>query len=141
MLFLIALIIAVFIAFVLDKPLKKHPTVFYVTAAVLTAVSIIIMQSDIEISSRFVRDYVIGMFSRGALGGAFWAVVMWAGALPNGSAPIKKLMPIRGELSITAAILPSRTLSLTACSIFPISSMTEQARILRSQVLYVSLWF
>ncbi|MCH5194966.1 MAG: hypothetical protein J1F11_13490, partial [Oscillospiraceae bacterium] len=30
---------------------------------------------------------------------------MWTGALPNGSAPIKKLMPIRGELSIFAAIL------------------------------------
>lgn len=105
MLFLIALIIAVFIAFFLDKPLKKHPSVFYVTAAVMTAVSIIILQSDIEISSRFVRDYVIGIFSRGALGGAFWAVVMWTGALPNGTAPIKKLMPIRGELSITAAII------------------------------------
>lgn len=105
MLFLIALIIAFFIAFFLDKPLKKHPTAFYVTASVLTACSIILLQSDIDISNRFVRDYIIGIFSRGALGAAFWAVVMWAGALPNGSAPIKKLMPIRGELSITAAIL------------------------------------
>ena len=105
MLFLIALIIALFIAFFLDKLLKKHPTAFYVTASVLTACSIILLQSDIDISSHFVRDYVIGIFSRGALGAAFWAVVMWAGALPNGSAPIKKLMPIRGELSITAAIL------------------------------------
>ena len=105
MLFLIALIIALFIAFFLDKPLKKHPTAFYVTASVLTACSIILLQSDIDISNRFVRDYIIGIFSRGALGAAFWAVVMWAGALPNGSAPIKKLMPIRGELSITAAIL------------------------------------
>ena len=105
MLFLIALIIALFIAFFLDKPLKKHPTAFYVTASVLTACSIILLRSDIDISNRFVRDYIIGIFSRGALGAAFWAVVMWAGALPNGSAPIKKLMPIRGELSITAAIL------------------------------------
>lgn len=105
MLFLIALIIALFVAFFLDKPLKKHPTAFYVTASVLTACSIILLQSDIDISNRFVRDYIIGIFSRGALGAAFWAVVMWAGALPNGSAPIKKLMPIRGELSITAAIL------------------------------------
>ncbi|OPZ19696.1 MAG: FMN-binding domain protein [Firmicutes bacterium ADurb.BinA205] len=105
MIFLTALIIALFIGFFLDKPLKKHPTIFYVTASVLTACSIILLQSDIDISSRFVRDYVIGIFSRGALGAAFWAVVMWAGALSNGSAPIKKLMPVRGELSITAAIL------------------------------------
>ncbi len=105
MLFLIAILIAVFIAFCLDKPLKKCPAAFYITAAVLTVASVIITKSDINISSRFVRDNVLGIFSRGALGTAFWAVVMWAGALPNGSAPIKKIMPIRGELSITAAIL------------------------------------
>ena len=105
MLFLISLMIALLAAFLLDKPLKKHPAVFYVTAAVLTVASIAILQSDIGITNRFVREYVIGILSRGSLGAAFWAVVMWAGALPNGSAAIKKLMPIRGELSITAAIL------------------------------------
>ena len=105
MLFLTALAIALLTAFLLDKPLKKCPVAFYITAAVLTVAAVAVTQSDITISSRFVRDYVLGIFSRGALGAAFWAVVMWAGALPNGSAPIKKLMPIRGELSITAAIL------------------------------------
>ncbi|NLT08957.1 MAG: FMN-binding protein [Ruminococcus sp.] len=105
MLFLIALAIAVLTAFFLDKPLKKCPEAFYAAAALLTVISIAVLQSDITISNKFVKDYVIGIFSRGALGAAFWAVVMWAGALPNGSAPIKKLMPIRGELSITAAIL------------------------------------
>ncbi|MCR4796413.1 MAG: FMN-binding protein [Ruminococcus sp.] len=105
MLFLTALLIAILIAFCLDKPLKKCPAAFYISAAVLTVASVVITQSDIDISSRFVRDNVLGIFSRGALGTAFWAIVMWAGALPNGSAPIKKLMPIRGELSITAAIL------------------------------------
>ena len=105
MLFLFALAIALTVAFLLDKPLKKHPAVFYITAAVLTAATIVIKRSDVSISNEFVRDYLLAMFTRGALGGAFWAVVMWAGALPNGSAPIKKLMPIRGELSITAAIL------------------------------------
>lgn len=105
MLFGISLVIALFVAIILDKPLKKCPAAFYISAAVLTVASVVISKSDITISSRFVRDYVLGMFSRGAIGAAFWAVVMWAGAFPNGSAPIKKLMPIRGELSITAAIL------------------------------------
>ena len=105
MLFLISLFIAIIVAFCLDKPMKKHPAVFYITAAVLTVASVVVTKSDITVSSRFVRDYIIGIFSRGALGAAFWAVVMWAGALPNGSAAIKKLMPIRGELSITAAVL------------------------------------
>ena len=105
MLLIISLAIALIVAFILDKPLKKCPAAFYISVAVLTVASIVITQSDVTISSRFVREYVLGIFSRGALGTAFWALVMWAGALPNGFAPIKKLMPIRGELSITAAIL------------------------------------
>ena len=105
MLFIISLIIALFTAFILDKQQKKRPVIFYIAAVVLTAASIITAQSDITINNSFVRNYVLGMFSRGALGAAFWAVVMFTGALPNGSAPIKKLMPIRGELSITAAVL------------------------------------
>ena len=105
MLFLISLFIAAVVAFLLDKPLKKHPAVFYVAAAVMTVVSIIVKQSGIAISNTIFKDYVLAILTRGALGTGFWAIVMWAGALPNGSYAIKKLMPIRGELSITAAIL------------------------------------
>ena len=105
MLFLFALVFALFTAFLLDRPLKKHPLAFYLTAAVLTVISVAVKQSDMAVSNSFVRDYLLAMFTRGALGAAFWAIVMWAGALPNGTAAIKKLMPIRGELSITAAIL------------------------------------
>jgi len=105
MLLLISLAIALFTAFFLDKQLKKHPAVFYITAAVLTVASVAVKQADITISNEFVRDYLLAVFTRGAMGAAFWAVVMWAGALPNGTFAIKKLMPIRGELSITAAVL------------------------------------
>lgn len=104
MLFIISLSIVTAAVILLDKPLKKQPSVFYVAAAVLTAFSIVIDHSDIAVSS-FVKDNVLAIFTRGALGAALWAVVMWTGALPNGSAAIKKLMPIRGELSITAAII------------------------------------
>ena len=107
--FLIAISIALLTAFFLDKPLKKRPEIFYTAAALVTAAVTIIMQLDakgfIDIDNEVVKNYILGLFYRGALGGAFWIVVMWAGALPNGSAPIKKLMPIRGELSIFAAIL------------------------------------
>ena len=109
MLSLIAISIALLTAFFLDKPLKKRPEFFYTAAALVTAAVTIIMQLDakgfIDIDNEVVKNYILGLFYRGALGGAFWIVVMWAGALPNGSAPIKKLMPIRGELSIFAAIL------------------------------------
>ncbi|MCR5428137.1 MAG: FMN-binding protein [Lachnospiraceae bacterium] len=45
------------------------------------------------------------MFAKGGLAGALFVLVMSANAFPNGSRPIKLLMPIRGEMSIMASIL------------------------------------
>ena len=107
MLFLFGLAIALCILFLGGNSLKKHAGVFYVTGAVVTIVVITISQlvqnRTLTIENGFLRDYLIGVFSKGALAGALWAVVMWGGALPNGSWLIKKIMPIRGELSILAA--------------------------------------
>lgn len=102
MLFTIALILAAIFAFGCKKILKKHATVFYLAAALI---SVIVAIADFNGAPGFVRDYVVGLFSRGAFATALWCVVMWIGALPNGTAAIKALMPIRGELSIFAAIL------------------------------------
>ncbi len=102
MLFLIALVLAFAFAFLCKKPLKQHPYLFYTAAALI---SVIVSAVTFRGLPEFVNTYIIGLFSRGALGTAFWAVVMWTGAFPNGSKPIKALMPIRGELSIFAAIL------------------------------------
>lgn len=104
MLFIIALALAVCFVCFCDKPLKKHPAVFYVSASVITIVVIALSQTEIIRSMpEFLRNYVIALFSKGSLAAALWCIVMWAGAFPNGSAPIKKIMPIRGELSIFAA--------------------------------------
>lgn len=105
MLFLIALILAFGFAFLCGRPLKKYPYVFYAAAVIITAVTVILAGSNLRTIPVFVNTYIIGLFTRGAFATALWCVVMWAGALPNGSAPIKKLMPIRGELSIFAALL------------------------------------
>ena len=102
MLFLISLVIASAFAFLFKKPLKKHPYIFYAAAAVI---SYIVSAATLRGLPEFVNTYIIGMFSRGVMGTALWAVVMWTGALPNGSKSIKALMPVRGELSIIAAIL------------------------------------
>lgn len=102
MLFLIAIAAAFGFAYLCKKPLKQHPYIFYAGAAVI---SIIVAAVDFRNVSEFVNTYIIGLFSRGAFGTALWAVVMWTGAFPNGSKPIKAFMPIRGELSIFAAIL------------------------------------
>lgn len=102
MLFLIAIAAAFGFAYLCKKPLKQHPYIFYAGAAVI---SIIVAAVDFRNVPEFVNTYIIGLFSRGAFGTALWAVVMWTGTFPNGSKPIKAFMPIRGELSIFAAIL------------------------------------
>lgn len=105
MLFLISLIIAGTFAFFCGKPLKKHSCIFYGAAVIITVITVFVVKADLHSLPVFLNSYIIPLFTRGALATALWCVVMWTGALPNGSAPIKKLMPIRGELSIFAAIL------------------------------------
>ena len=101
MLFLLALLLAVLFSFVCRKALKKHAVLFYIAAAVSVAVAV----WDFHGVPAPMQNYVIGLFSRGAFATGLWCVVMWIGALPNGSAMMKALMPVRGELSIFAAIL------------------------------------
>lgn len=102
MLFLLALLLAFAFAYFCRNPLKQHPYYFYAAAAVITVIVSTVTFRGLPV---FVNTYIIGLFSRGAFGTALWAVVMWTGAFPNGSKPIKAFMPIRGELSIFAAIL------------------------------------
>ena len=95
MLFIIALIVAFTFALLCGKVLKKYPYVFYLAAVLLMIVTIILSSVDTHNLPIFVNTYMIGLFTRGALATALWCVVMITGALPNGSALIKKLMPIR----------------------------------------------
>lgn len=111
MLFIIALILAVVFAVCCGTLLKKYAYAFYAGAAVISiaaAVLYIITRGNVT-SVSFINTYIIGLFTRGALATALWCVVMWIGAIPTefswGKAAVKKLMPIRGELSIFAAIL------------------------------------
>lgn len=89
--------------------MKKHPAVFYITGAAVTAAVIIITQSDIRITNEFLNKYLLGIFSKGAFAGALWCVVMWVGAINGDTDPgkkvIKAIMPARGELSIFAAVI------------------------------------
>ena len=106
MLFIIALVLAICFVYFCDKPLKKHSAVFYITASVVTIAVIAVSQTElIRSMPEFLKNYVISIFSKGSFAAALWCIVMWAGAFPNGSAPIKKIMPIRGELSIFAAVI------------------------------------
>ncbi|MDR3310814.1 MAG: hypothetical protein LBS90_05655, partial [Oscillospiraceae bacterium] len=102
MIFLISLGLAAAFAAASRKALKKRPYVFYAAAVLISAASGAFTFSG---APDWARLYVVPVFQRGAFATALFAVVMYAGALKNGSRLIKLLMPVRGELSIFAAIL------------------------------------
>ena len=109
MLFLSSLFIVVAFSVFCGKALRKHPAPFYLSAAVLSAGTTILANTRIPEIPTFVQQNIIGLFTKGILAAAFWAVVMWTGALPNDAKLRKKLMPQRGQLSIFAAIINIRT--------------------------------
>lgn len=86
--------------------IKKRPVPFYITSLFLAAAVIFVTWSGID--ARFpswLSNILWPLLSRGALATSLFIVVMGMGALPRGCAPLKRLMPIRAELSIMASLL------------------------------------
>ena len=102
MLFLLALALAAALTLSCSKAIKKHAYVFYGAALVLAAVFGFVRFTGVP---AWVTKYVLGLFQRGALATALWVIVMFTGALPAKNALRKIWLPIRGQLSILAAIL------------------------------------
>lgn len=102
MLLIISLIIVSLFIYFLKDSLKKHAGIYYIGAAVI---SIAVFLLEFLSMPLFVKNNILGIFAKGSLGTAMFVAVMYAGALPKGSKLIAPLMKIRGELSITAAIL------------------------------------
>ena len=102
MLFIISLIIVALFIYFLKDSLKKYANIFYIGAAVI---SIAVFLLEFLPMHLFVKNNILGIFAKGSLGTAMFVVVMYTGALPKGNKLLAPLMKIRGELSITAAIL------------------------------------
>ena len=102
MLLIISLIIVSLFIYFLKDSLKKHAGIYYIGAAVI---SIAVFLLEFLPMPLFVKNNILGIFAKGSIGTAMFVAVMYAGALPKGSKLIAPLMKIRGELSITAAIL------------------------------------
>ena len=102
MLLIISLIIVSLFIYFLKDSLKKHAGIYYIGAAVISIAVFLIGFLPMPL---FLKNNILGIFARGSLGTAMFVAVMYAGALPKGSKLIAQLMKIRGELSITAAIL------------------------------------
>ena len=102
MLLVISLIIVSLFIYFLKDSLKKHAGIYYIWAAVISIAVFLIGFLPMPL---FLKNNILGIFAKGSLGTAMFVAVMYAGALPKGSKLIAPLMKIRGELSITAAIL------------------------------------
>ncbi len=102
MLLIISLIIVSLFIYLFKDSLKKSPYTFYIGAAVVSIAVFALGFVDFPI---WIKQNILGIFAKGSIGTAMFVMVMYAGALPNGSRFMAPLMRIRGELSITAAIL------------------------------------
>lgn len=102
MLLIISLIIVSLFIYFLKDSLKKHAGIYYIGAAVISIAVFLIGFLPMPL---FLKNNILGIFAKGSLGTAMFIAVMYAGALPKGSKLIVPLMKIRGEFSITAAIL------------------------------------
>ena len=102
MLLIISLIIVALFIYFLKDSFKKYANIFYIGTAVI---SIAVCLLEFLPMHLFVKNNILGIFAKGSLGTAMFVVVMYTGALPKGNKLIAPLIKIRGELSITAAIL------------------------------------
>lgn len=102
--FIISFILVILFIRYFSEVLKKKPTILYISAAVIAAVVVAVHALGYHFSGVF-GNYIEPLFARAGISGAMFILVMYAGAAPAGSYVSRKLMPIRGQLSIIASIL------------------------------------
>ena len=102
--FIISFILVILFVRFLGELLKKKPVIFYIAAAVIAAAVVVVHALGYHFSGIF-GNYIEPLFARAGISGAMFILVMYAGAAPAGSYISRKLMPIRGQLSIIASIL------------------------------------
>lgn len=94
--FVISLCLVTLIVLMAGEMLRKRPLPFYVGAILLASVSVAFSWNGIRILEPVI--------ARGALTGALFTLVMFAGAFPQGSFGAKAFMPVRAQLSIIGSI-------------------------------------
>ncbi len=105
MLLLIGLVIMLALTYFFSDFIRKKASLIYIITTILTVGMIyMFVTHSFRIFNPFTRKYIFGLFSRGALATAGFIVVMFGAVLPKGTLK-KKIMMIRGELSIIASIL------------------------------------
>lgn len=99
---LIALAVSVGLTFLLRRCIKRYAVAFYIIAI---AVDVLFLSKLLFGVSRDLAVIIYPYMTRCLVGFALFSLVMYVGVLPKSSKVRHMLMPIRGELSVIAAIL------------------------------------
>ena len=106
MVILQSLALATLFVFLGGNALRKRPALCYAAAALLALTAVWgVWSGAFGALPAWATRYLTPMLTKGALAAALFFYVMFAGAVPNGSAFMRRVMPIRGQLSIVASIL------------------------------------
>lgn len=102
---IVGILVITFFYIVMADEIKKHPVVFYLGVYLWQA--IVIAYYGLELSEKFPEwftTYFMDVFQRGMFSTITFMVVMFLGAVRNHNNVTRKLMSIRGELSIIGCL-------------------------------------
>lgn len=101
---LISLLAALALSWFGARAIKRHTVWFYIGALIMAGIIVYCGWTGVKFPSWFNR-WLWQPFSKGAFATALFIVVMYMAVLPKGSEAVRRLLPIRAELSIIASIL------------------------------------
>lgn len=103
MILLASLLLAGLLACAGRKWIRTHAALCYALATLASLCTVALVWRDVTLPRW--ADTLAPILTQGGLAGALFVLVMFAAAVPDGSAFMRAIMPIRGELSIIACIL------------------------------------
>lgn len=103
---LVSIALALLFAVSCHGAIRKRPGAFYALAILLVVGEVLYYSLGLRATApQWVNTYVVNLFTRGTLPTALFMVVMYVGALDHRRPLVRKLLAIRGPLSIMACIL------------------------------------
>jgi DMSO/TMAO reductase YedYZ heme-binding membrane subunit len=105
-LILISILIVAMFIILFHKKIKKHANIFYIISGLIAIGFVLYFQFNLGNQvPKDINKYVVTIFSRSAVSTALFTIVMYTGVLDKKLNITKKLLSVRGELSIIACIL------------------------------------
>lgn len=103
---LVSIALALHFAASCHGAIRKRPGAFYALAILLVVGEVLYYSLGLRATApQWVNTYIVNLFTRGTLPTALFMVVMYVGALDHRRPLVRKLLAIRGPLSIMACIL------------------------------------